>query len=143
MLDRYIRLSYNYQSKKGYDSLIQNVILREIINIIGTTITGYRIPIILLQVQKSFPLLLSKKFCPLLLRIYKKSGKHKKSLRGNIRKRRSNFACKMNNLEAKKENSAARRMLTTHKIHYSSRQKPFVSTGKRLSLFLFLPTRNV
>ena len=27
MLDRYMRLAYNYQSKIGYDSLIQNVIL--------------------------------------------------------------------------------------------------------------------
>ena len=27
MLDRYIKLPYNYQSKIGYDTLIQNVIL--------------------------------------------------------------------------------------------------------------------
>ena len=39
MLDRFIRFSYNYQSKTGYDSLIQYVILKELINIIGTTIT--------------------------------------------------------------------------------------------------------
>ena len=39
MLDRYNRLSLNYQSKIGYDTLIQNVILKELINIIGTTIT--------------------------------------------------------------------------------------------------------
>ena len=39
MLDRYNRLPYNYQSKKGYDSLIQNVILKELINLMGTTIT--------------------------------------------------------------------------------------------------------
>ena len=39
MLDRYNRLPYNYQSKIGYDSLIQNVILKELINIMGTTIT--------------------------------------------------------------------------------------------------------
>ena len=38
MLDRYNRLSYNYQSKIGYDSLIQNVILKELINIMGTAI---------------------------------------------------------------------------------------------------------
>ena len=37
MLDRYNRLPYNYQSKIGYDSLIQNVIFKELINIIGTT----------------------------------------------------------------------------------------------------------
>ena len=31
MLDRHNRLPYNYQSKIGYDSLIQNVILKELI----------------------------------------------------------------------------------------------------------------
>ena len=39
MLDRYMRLPYNYQSKIGYDCLIQNVILEELIIIMGTTIT--------------------------------------------------------------------------------------------------------
>ena len=39
MLDRYNRLPYNYQSKIGHDSLIQNVILKELINIMGKTIT--------------------------------------------------------------------------------------------------------
>ena len=37
-LDRYNRLPYNYQTKLGYDTLIQNVILKELINIMGTTI---------------------------------------------------------------------------------------------------------
>ena len=39
MLDRYNRLPYKNQSKIGYDTLIQNVILKELINIMGTTIT--------------------------------------------------------------------------------------------------------
>ena len=39
MLDRYNRLPYNYQSKIGYDSLIQNVILKKLMIIMGTTIT--------------------------------------------------------------------------------------------------------
>ena len=39
MLDRYMRVPYNYQSKIGYDTLIQNVILKELINIMGTTVT--------------------------------------------------------------------------------------------------------
>ena len=39
MLDRYSRLPYNYESKIGYDSLIQNVVLEELIKIMGTTIT--------------------------------------------------------------------------------------------------------
>ena len=39
MLDRYNRLPYNYQLKIGYDTSTQNVILSEMINIMGTTIT--------------------------------------------------------------------------------------------------------
>ena len=39
MLDRYMRLPYNYQSKIGYDTLIQNIFLKELINIMATTIT--------------------------------------------------------------------------------------------------------
>ena len=39
-LDRYNRLLYNYQSKIRYDTLIQNVILKELIKIMGLTITN-------------------------------------------------------------------------------------------------------
>ena len=39
MLDRYKRLPYNYQSKIRYDTLIQNVSLKDLINIMGGTIT--------------------------------------------------------------------------------------------------------
>ena len=39
MLDRYNILPYNYHSEIGYDSFIHNVILEEVINIMGTTIT--------------------------------------------------------------------------------------------------------
>ena len=39
MLDRFNRLPYNYQSKIGYASLIQIVILKKLINMMGTTIT--------------------------------------------------------------------------------------------------------
>ena len=38
MLDRYMRLPYNYRSKIGYDCLIQNIILKELINIMATTL---------------------------------------------------------------------------------------------------------
>ena len=38
MLDKYNRLPYKYQSKIGNDTLIQNVILKEIINLMGTII---------------------------------------------------------------------------------------------------------
>ena len=37
-LDKYNRLPYNYQSKIRYDTLIQNVILKEIIFLMGTSI---------------------------------------------------------------------------------------------------------
>ena len=39
LLDRFNRLPPNYQSKIGYDTFIQNVILQELINIMGGTIT--------------------------------------------------------------------------------------------------------
>ena len=37
LLDRYNRLPSNYQPKIAYDCLIQNVVLKELINIMGTT----------------------------------------------------------------------------------------------------------
>ena len=37
--DRYNLLPYNYQSKVGYETLVQNVILKELIIILGGTIT--------------------------------------------------------------------------------------------------------
>ena len=39
MLDRYMSLPYDFQSKEGFNSLIQNVILKELIIIMGTIIT--------------------------------------------------------------------------------------------------------
>ena len=45
LLDRCNKLTYNYQSKIGYDTLFQNVILIELINIMGTTITDLDIEI--------------------------------------------------------------------------------------------------
>ena len=39
MLDRYSTLPYNFKLKIGCDSLLQNVILRELINMLGTVIT--------------------------------------------------------------------------------------------------------
>ena len=39
ILDRYNRLPYNYQSKLGYDTVIQNIILNELTNVMGTTTT--------------------------------------------------------------------------------------------------------
>ena len=45
VLDRYNRLSPKNQSKIGYDTMIQNVILKELINIMGTTSTDVDIEI--------------------------------------------------------------------------------------------------
>ena len=42
MLDRYNRLPFNYQSKIGYDTLIQNVNRKELINIIGYNHNRFR-----------------------------------------------------------------------------------------------------
>ena len=47
MLDIYIKLPYNYQSKIGYDTLIQNVIANELINIMGTIVTDLDIELIM------------------------------------------------------------------------------------------------
>ena len=38
-INKYMRLPYKYQSKIGYDTLIQNVTLKDLINRMGTTIT--------------------------------------------------------------------------------------------------------
>ena len=38
-LDRYMRLPLKYQLRIGYDCLIQNIMPKELINIMGTTIT--------------------------------------------------------------------------------------------------------
>ena len=38
MLDKHNRLPYKYQAKIGYDSLIQSVIFKEIISLLGATI---------------------------------------------------------------------------------------------------------
>ena len=43
MLNRYNNLPSNYQSKIGYDCLIQNIILKDLIKIMGTTITDFDI----------------------------------------------------------------------------------------------------
>ena len=39
MLDRYNRLPYKYQSKIWYDTLIRKVFYKELINIMGTTLS--------------------------------------------------------------------------------------------------------
>ena len=38
MLDRYLALPYEFRSKIGYNSLIQNVILKELINMLSLII---------------------------------------------------------------------------------------------------------
>ena len=43
LLDKYVRLPFQYRSKIGYDTLIQNVILKELINVKSTTIGDFDI----------------------------------------------------------------------------------------------------
>ena len=43
LLNENIKLSLNYQSKTGYDSLIQTVILKEIVKLMGATIVDVNI----------------------------------------------------------------------------------------------------
>ena len=49
MLDRYMSLPYDFQSRIGYNSLIQNVILKELINILATMITDLDIELKMLS----------------------------------------------------------------------------------------------
>ena len=49
MLDRYMSLPYDFQSRIGYNSLIQNVIFKELINILATMITDLDIELKMLS----------------------------------------------------------------------------------------------
>ena len=52
MLDRYMSLPYDFQSKIGYNSSMQNVILRELINIMTMTINDLDIELKYLEKKK-------------------------------------------------------------------------------------------
>ena len=54
LLDRYNELPYNYQSKIGYDTLIQNVILKKLINKMFMTITDLDIELQMKISRKKF-----------------------------------------------------------------------------------------
>ena len=54
MLDRYIGLPFIYQSKRGFESLIRSVILKEVINIMGTTRTDKDIELKLKITRKKY-----------------------------------------------------------------------------------------
>ena len=43
MIDRYNRLPYIYQSRIGYGTLIQNVILKQMINLMSTILVDIKI----------------------------------------------------------------------------------------------------
>ena len=71
------------------------------------------VPIILTQMQKSFPSVLPKRIYPVSLRMHSKSAqtkraKHKKTSRGKISRRHSSIVSKTYNLEAKKKHSGVR-----------------------------------
>ena len=76
-------------------------------------------PIIVPQMQKSFPSVLPIRVFPVSLRRLNKSAqrkpaKHKKISRGKISKRGSTIVSKTYNLEAKKRHSDDRKRLTSH-----------------------------
>ena len=84
------------------------------------------VPIIFPQMQKSSPSVLSKRICPVSLRMQSKSAqrkpaKHKKTSRGKISKRGSPLVSKAYNLEAQKRHSGVPKRLTAHLRYYSSR----------------------
>ena len=49
MLDRYLSLPYDFQLRIGYNSLIQNVILKELINLMTMTINDLDIELTILS----------------------------------------------------------------------------------------------
>ena len=54
MLDRYASLPYNFQSKIRYNSLIQNVILKELNNIMAMTINDLDIELKMKNSRKKY-----------------------------------------------------------------------------------------
>ena len=53
MLDRYMSLPYDFQSRMGYNSLIQNIILKELINIMAMIINDLDIELKILSNKTS------------------------------------------------------------------------------------------
>ena len=75
------------------------------------------VPIIVPQMQKSFPSVLFKRDYPVSLRMHNKSAqrkpaKHKKTSRGKISKQGSTIVSKKYNLQAKKRHSGVRKRVT-------------------------------
>ena len=58
MLDKYNRLPYNYHPKTGYDTMIQNIVLKDIINLMSIVIVDIDIE---LRLKKSRTKYLRKK----------------------------------------------------------------------------------
>ena len=54
MLDKYNTLPYNYQSKIGYGTLIQNVTLKEMIHILANTIVDKHIELKIKNCRKEY-----------------------------------------------------------------------------------------
>ena len=77
------------------------------------------VPIIFLQMQKSFPSVLPKRVYPVSLRLHQKSAqgkpaKHKKTSRGKISKPGSTMVFETYNLEANKIHFGVRKRVTAH-----------------------------
>ena len=102
-------------------------------------------PISFPWMQKSFPLVLSKRVYQVFLRMHSKSARtklaeYKKTTRGKISKWSSAAHPTENNLEAKKRHSGVRKNLAANKSPYSLRHWSFVLTWNSLFSSLFLCT---
>ena len=104
------------------------------------------IPINFRLMQKSFASVLAKRFYPAPLRMninfaQRKLAKHKKHHIAKIQNKGCSVAFfKNNHLGLNKCRSVIRKIVKTHKSHYSSRLKPFVLIWSGLFFFLLLCT---
>ena len=83
------------------------------------------VPIVFRQMQKSLSSVLSKRVCPVSLRMHGKSthrklASYKKTSRGKVSRRSVVTIAKKNNLEAKKKRSVVRKRIATNSSHYTS-----------------------
>ena len=89
------------------------------------------IPIAFPQMQKSLSSVLSKRVCPVSLRMHGKStqrklASYKKTSRGKVSRQSVVTIAKKNNLEAKKKRSVVRKRIATNSSHYPFRHCSFV-----------------
>ena len=93
--------------------------------------------------QKSFPSVLSRRVCPVSLRMHSKSSqrkpaKHNKTSGNKFSERTSVAFTKNNLLEARKGRFGIRKKVSTHKTNYSLRHQSIVLIWSSLFLSLLL-----